>query len=133
VRILVDTHCWLWAMAAPQHLNATARELLESPEHEVFLSAASAWEIAIKFALGKLRLPLPPSEYVPHRIAEQGMASLPIAQAHALRVAALPHHHRDPFDRILVAQAQLERCRLLTVDEQLRPYDVELIWAATER
>jgi prevent-host-death family protein len=95
-----------------------------------FLSAASAWEIAIKVGLGKLKLPEPPARYVPARLAEQGMDALPIDHGHALRVAELPDHHADPFDRLLVAQAQLERMTLMTADPQLLAYEVDTLWAA---
>ena len=93
------------------------------------LSAASSWEIAIKYALGKLPLPAPPPEYVPSRMQASGTGALPITHAHALHVASLPTHHRDPFDRLLVAQAQVESLPLLTADPQLGRYDIELLAA----
>ena len=90
-------------------------------------SAASGWEIAIKYALGKLPLPEPPDQYVPDRMQSSGVDALPIRMEHALRVAQLPAHHRDPFDRLLIAQAQIERVPLLTADSQLSLYDVALL------
>jgi PIN domain nuclease of toxin-antitoxin system len=95
----------------------------------VYLSAASSWEIAIKVGLGKLKLPQPPARYVPSRLAEQGMTALPVEHAHALRVADLPPLHPDPFDRLLVAQAQIERMTLMTADSLILAYDVETLWA----
>ena len=129
MRLLVDTHCWLWYLLAPERLNAQAQEILREPDNEILFSAASAWEIVVKFALGKLELPLPPSEYIPDRIATLGHQPLPIRQDHVIRIEALPLHHRDPFDRILVAQAQVESLPLLTADGALTAYDVTVLWA----
>jgi PIN domain nuclease of toxin-antitoxin system len=130
LKILLDTHCWLWMLAAPERLSEAARNLLVDPKTELLLSAASSWEIAIKFALGRLPLPEPPATYVPSRLESSRTSSLAIAHAHALHVATLPPHHRDPFDRLLVAQAQLETIPLLSADAQLAAYDVEIIWAS---
>ena len=127
MRILVDTQCWLWMAASPEKLSADARSLVETMEHELFFSAASAWEIAIKHAIGKLPLPEPPVRYVPTRLEALRTIPLPIEHSHALRVAALPPHHRDPFDRLLVAQAQLEDLQILTADSVFESYDVSVI------
>lgn len=105
------------------------RELVGDGANDVYLSAASSWEIAIKTSLGKLKLPEPPERYVPRRLAAQGMRGLPIEHVHALRVASLPPLHQDPFGRMLVAQAQVEAMSLLTVDENIAAYDVEVVWA----
>jgi PIN domain nuclease of toxin-antitoxin system len=129
MRILLDTHAWLWCLEEPQRLNRTARNLVNDPDNQLFLSVASAWEMAIKYALGKLPLPAPPVEFIPSRLARDGVLGLPVNLSHALRVAALPHHHRDPFDRLLVAQAQVERLTLLTADPHFRMYDVEVVGA----
>jgi PIN domain nuclease of toxin-antitoxin system len=129
LRLLVDTHCWLWYLLAPERLNPQAQEILREPGNEIFFSVASIWEIVVKFALGKLELPLPPSEYIPNRIATLGHQSLPIRQDHVIRIESLPLHHRDPFDRILVAQAQVESLPLLTADGALTAYDVTVLWA----
>ena len=115
--------------AAPERLAPRTRRLLADPANELLLSAASAWELAIKSALGKVRLPAPLSEYVTSRMAEDGVLALPVRHAHALRVAELPFHHRDPFDRLLIAQAQIEGLSLLTADRELRAYDVAIIRA----
>lgn len=129
MKILLDTQCWLWIQVAPERLSEASRELVAGAENELFFSAASSWEIAIKHALGRLRLPLPPAEYVPTRLERGGFRALPIQHSHALRVAELPPHHRDPFDRLLVAQAQVEDLPLLTADRRLEAYDLELLWA----
>ncbi len=97
------------------------------PENELFLSAASAWEIAIKYSLGKLRLPMEPTEYVRSRLAPTLTLELSVTHTHALRVAHLPLHHRDPFDRLLIAQAQLEGMGLMTSDPRFAAYDVEVL------
>ena len=131
-RTLVDTECWLWWHLDPERLGPEAMALLEERRSPLLLSAASSWEIAIKVGLGKLELPVPPERFVPEQMAEDGIDPLPIEHAHALRVARLPPHHSDPFDRLLVAQAQLERCSLLTADAQLFDYDVDLAWGGRD-
>lgn len=125
MRILLDTHVWLWAITAPERIGRESRDLLEDRNSELLLSAASSWEMAIKYRLGKLPLPCPPEEFVPSRLARDGIVPLPIEHTHALRVATLPLHHRDPFDRLLVAQAQLEGLVIFTADEAVAQYDVE--------
>jgi PIN domain nuclease of toxin-antitoxin system len=129
LRILLDTHCWLWLLVAPERLKEESRRLLASEESDLLLSAASAWEIAIKVSIGRLRLPGDPADLVPAWLVESRTSPLPIEHRHALRVATLPPHHRDPFDRLLVAQAQLEKLPIMTADEQLASYDVELLSA----
>lgn len=95
----------------------------------MLFSAASSWEIAIKYAVGRLPLPKPPEEYVPDRMRTSGVTSLPVEHSHALGVAALPLHHNDPFDRLLIAQAQAESVPILTADRQFDSYDVEVLRA----
>lgn len=128
MRILVDTQCFLWSYLDPSRLSETAREVLLAGRDELFFSAASSWEIAIKAAIGKLRLPEPPEDYVPQRIVRAGMTPLAVSHAHALRVYALPSIHKDPFDRILVAQAEAEGLTVLTPDQQISRYSVETLW-----
>lgn len=130
MRLLVDTHCWLWMTSAPERLGAEAHQVIESADNELFLSAASVWELVIKATLGKLQLPQPPGDYVPSRMQKTGVRGLAISITHALGVAYLPPHHRDPFDRLLIAQARAENLRLMTADPVFRAYDVELLWAA---
>jgi PIN domain nuclease of toxin-antitoxin system len=127
VRLLLDTHVWLWLQTSPERFGETTLALLADTGNELLLSAASCWEIAIKYSLGKLSLPAPPSEYVPSRMERSGTTALPVLAMHALRVADLPRHHRDPFDRLLVVQAQQERVPIVTSDDVFRRYDVELI------
>jgi PIN domain nuclease of toxin-antitoxin system len=130
MKLLIDTSCWLWSLSEPERLNKKARNLLSDQTQDLFLSAASSWEISIKAALGKLQLPEPPDKYIPSRIALYNMRSLPIEHIHALKVFGLPKIHRDPFDRILIAQAQIEGLTILTADHVFAAYDVATIWAA---
>jgi PIN domain nuclease of toxin-antitoxin system len=127
MRLLLDTQCWLWMAAAPERLSATARAMVEDAGNELLFSAGSAWEIAIKYALGKLQLPEPPDRYVPSRTVALRTTPLPIEHAHALVAGALPPHHRDPFDRVLVAQARLERIPIMTADPVFARYDIDVI------
>ncbi len=129
MRILVDTQCWIWMTASPERFSPEARALVETTEHDLYLSAASSWEIAIKYSIGKLRLPEPPGKYVPGRMDKTRVRALAIDHAHALQVATLPRHHRDPFDRLLVAQAQIEDLTILTADVLFDAYDVATIGA----
>ncbi len=128
MKLLLDTHCWLWWLAEPERLNAEGRAAIVDRRNELYLSVASAWEIAIKVGLGKLDLPSPLGSYVSSQLAEDGIASLPIEQRHAVQVAELPHLHRDPFDRLLVAQAQVEDLTLLTADPDVAKYSMKLLW-----
>lgn len=124
---LLDTHVWLWMQASPGRLRDDTRERVEDVANEILLSAASAWEIAIKHRIGKLPLPEPPARYVPERMRRSGTTPLPVETVHALRTSELPRHHDDPFDRLLVAQAQVLRIPLVTVDERIEAYDVEVV------
>ncbi|WP_437982076.1 type II toxin-antitoxin system VapC family toxin [Sorangium sp. So ce117] len=129
MRLLLDTHCWLWLVADPERIRRDVVEMLVAEGTDVYISAATAWEIVIKHALGQRSLPIPPAEYIPSRMAALGHLSLPIEQRHTLQVAGLPLHHKDPLDRILVAQAQVEDIELVTADRLMAPYDVRVIWA----
>lgn len=129
MRFLLDTNVWLWSVLEPERIGRKAREAFADLSNEGFLSAVTSWEIAIKTAAGKLTLPEPPPSYVPRRMAEQGLRPLPISHPHALAVFALPDHHRDPFDRLLVAQAKLENLVLMTADRLLEKYPVDILWA----
>jgi PIN domain nuclease of toxin-antitoxin system len=129
VRILLDTQSWLWLVGAPARLSRKARGVVEDPSNELLLSAASSWEIAIKYSIGKLDLSGDPETVVPDWMVRSAVTALPVSHAHALRVASLPFHHADPFDRILIAQAQIEDVPVLTSDPVFREYEVEVIRA----
>lgn len=113
--------------ADPDRLNDEARPVVEDMANELLFSAASAWEIAIKYSLGKLALPQDPTIYVPDRMRRSGTTPLPVEHAHTLRVCQLPDHHSDPFDRVLVAQAQLLDMPIVTADERIQVYDVNVV------
>jgi PIN domain nuclease of toxin-antitoxin system len=129
VRVLLDTQVWLWMLMAPERFSERALDLVQSAHNRLILSAASAWEIAIKYELGRLQLPNPPEAVIPDLMLRSGVEALPMIPVHALRAGSLPTHHRDPFDRMLVAQAQLEGLPILTSDPWIRRYDVEVMEA----
>lgn len=121
--LLLDTHVFLWWKAVSPRLRDEARQAIAHAE-AVFVSAASAWEAAIKAGLGRLELP----DRFEAGVEESGFEKLPITFGHAEAAGALPPHHRDPFDRMLVAQAQAERLVLVTHDRQFKPYEVQVLW-----
>lgn len=123
-RLLVDTHVLLWWLTDDPALSATAREAIADPANEPLVSTASVWEIAIKRSLGKLTAP----DDLPEAISDGGFAWLPITAAHAWHVHDLPLHHRDPFDRVLVAQALIEQLPVVTTDAHFDEYGVETRW-----
>ncbi len=129
MRFLIDTHVFLWAASDESQLSNDARIVLGDRRNEIFVSAAVSWEIVIKHALHKLTLPLDPSSYVPSRIKMLGFARLDISTDHALAVASLPDIHNDPFDRIMVAQAQVEGMTFITRDRDSLSYPVASIVA----
>lgn len=128
MKALIDTHAFLWWLLDADRLSAEGRRLLSDPANEFLLSAASAVELSIKVGQGRLTLPEPVESFVPSRLSSEGFQALSIELGHALRVARLPLIHRDPFDRILVAQAQVENLPILTADPAISRYDVETIW-----
>jgi PIN domain nuclease of toxin-antitoxin system len=132
VRLLVDTHVLLWAIAEPERIPPSCRDRLESPDNDVLFSAASIWELAIKLQVGRLKLPVALEE-IAEAAARMGFEELPVTAAHAASVRRLPLHHRDPFDRLLVAQAIHEPARFLTVDQGLARYSdlVEVVGVRT--
>ena len=129
MRLLLDTVAWIWSVSATERLNQEARDLLSDSSQEVYFSAVSAWEIAIKVALGRLSFPEPPPILVPREMARLGLRPLPVNHHHALAVYDLPRHHGDPFDRLLIAQARVEGLTLLTADRDIQKYSVQLLWA----
>ncbi len=131
MKLLVDTQCWLWWFAQPERLSEEAIALLADETNEVWFSVASIWEMGIKVAIGKLPLPESIDSYISSRMVQLGARSLEISVTHALRAAALPLHHRDPFDRMLIAQAQLENLTLVSADAMFKQYnDFSILWAA---
>ena len=125
MRILLDTHALLWALAAPGRLPAGVRYAVQTAENDVFASIASAWEIAIKVALRRLDFDVASME---NSLAAAGIQPLGISFPHTAQVAELPPHHGDPFDRMLVAQAMCESMTLVSGDRELAKYGVRLLW-----
>jgi PIN domain nuclease of toxin-antitoxin system len=123
--LLLDTHALVWALSAPQQLPASLRQAIQAAENDVYASLASAWEIAIKTALGKLEFDLGAME---RSLAATGIEPLGISLQHTARIAELPPHHGDPFDRMLVAQALCESMTLVSRDRALKRYGVRLLW-----
>jgi PIN domain nuclease of toxin-antitoxin system len=122
--LLLDTHVLLWARGEHRRIGASVRETITNPEISVFFSSASIWEMAIKHALGKLRMP----PNLLETMAERGFSELPVRSTDGLRAGALPPHHADPFDRMLIAQAQSGRLTLVTSDTRIAAYDVPILW-----
>jgi PIN domain nuclease of toxin-antitoxin system len=127
LRLLIDTHAFLWFVAGEPGLSRRARRAMEDRAAVLVLSAASVWEMAIKISLGRLTLPATAAEYVAGR-SQTGLQMLPIDWPHAAAVETLPFHHRDPFDRLLIAQAQLEDLPIVSGDPAFRKYDVRVVW-----
>lgn len=125
---LLDTHAFLWWTMGDSRLSDTARSFIDNEANSIYVSSATAWEIAIKHQLGKLALPERPLDFVPSRIAVDGMESVPITLEHALETHNLPLLHKDPFDRILVAQSRIEQVAIVTNDPMIAQYGVEIIW-----
>jgi PIN domain nuclease of toxin-antitoxin system len=129
VKLLLDTQCWLWWFTEPEKLNEDAISQIIDETNEIWLSVASIWEMSIKTSIGKLPLPENIDDYILSRMVKLGAEFLDIKTRHALQVATLPLHHRDPFDRIIIAQAQTENMLLISADSMFKNYGVSLLWA----
>lgn len=127
MKLLVDTNILLWWFLRSERLPAKLRATLADAANGVFASAVSTWEIAVKSALGRLSLPGEPAQYLPDRFRRAQIQELPITAAHTYGVFALPKHHADPFDRLLIAQAQLEAMTIVTADRTFKKYDVRTL------
>jgi len=128
MRYLLDTHTFLWWITDDAKLSPTARGLIQDRGNNLYLSAASGWEIAIKTSLGRLEFVGDPEKVIPEQMSLNEIEGLPIQTTHALRVYVLPYHHRDPFDRLLVAQCQLEDLPIVTDDPEIAKYQVDVVW-----
>ena len=124
MRILVDTHVFLWYISADSRLPVNFLNAIRNPANDVILSTASVWEAVIKYAAGKLPLPEPPAEYLPRQREADRIASLPVEEDAFVHLAGLPPLHRDPFDRMLIAQSLQHGLTLATVDDAIRAYPV---------
>ena len=128
MKVLLDTHAFLWWITDDPKLSMRVRGIISEGENEIFVSAATGWEIAIKSQIGRLKLPDEPQRFILEQLKINGMKSLPIEMRHALHVSTLPTYHQDPFDRLLVAQAQMEELPILSADPEIRKYEVTIIW-----
>ena len=128
MRLLLDTHAFLWAIAEPSRLSDPVRGWLEDGGNETWVSIASIWEIAIKTGLGRLRLPSALGSFLRRQLASSNFLVLPIGLEHAVAVRDLPHHHRDPFDRLLIAQSRIEGLALVSRDPQMKAYETDVLW-----
>ncbi len=128
MRVLLDTHSMLWWLAQDQRLSPLARETISDGRNHLVWSMASSWEIAVKVGIGKLTLGRPLQQLFADIVSDQGVELLPITHDHCTRLSTLPLHHRDPFDRMLVVQAQGERLPILSADSKLSQYDIEVLW-----
>ena len=128
MRLLLDTHAFLWWVADNDKLSRKARAAITESANECFLSVVSAWEMAIKSSVGKLKLPVPLDRFVPAQLVANGFVQLPIEFRHVAKVATLTFHHRDPFDRLLIAQAIEEKMHIVSADATFKRYGVKRIW-----
>ena len=127
MKLLLDTHTFLWFIGDNPKLSAAAKRLMES-DVDLMISAASLWEIAIKVSIGKLALTQPFQIFIPNQLSQNSVQLLPIGVAHLAVVSTLPFHHRDPFDRLMVAQAITEQLPIVSVDDKFDPYGVNRLW-----
>ena len=129
MKILLDTHTFLWFIAGDPQLDAHARQMIEDLSNERYLSVASTWEITIKSSLGRLRVPMPPTSLIREHVWANAIDILAITAEHLDTLHTLPYHHKDPFDRLLIAQAMQEQLLILTKDEAFEAYDVPVAWS----
>ena len=128
MKVLVDSHTFLWALLYDHRLSIRAKQMLRSSEDELVFSLVSLWQIAIKMKTGKLNAVGSSVAYIRDEMDAYGMELLPIRYDHILQLESLPHHHSDPFDRLLIAQAMSESLPILTADRQFKAYEVKVIW-----
>lgn len=128
MKVLLDTHAFLWWITDDPQLPAQVRGIIANSDNNLFFSAASCWEIVIKTQLGRIKLPDKPDIFIAEQMASNAIQSLPVQVSHALHVFNLPYLHNDPFDRIIIAQAQLEKLPVITSDSLISQYKIDIIW-----
>jgi PIN domain nuclease of toxin-antitoxin system len=128
VKVLLDTHTFLWWVADDPQMSVTTKNIIVNPDNDIYLSVISAWEIIIKVGTGKLSLSEPPEIYIPNPIASNQFEILPVQISHILKINSLPNFHKDPFDRLLIAQSLVEDFSLITIDSAITQYPVKTIW-----
>jgi len=128
MRYLLDTHAFLWFATGDENLSAVAKEIIENSKNNIYLSSASVWELSIKIIIGKLKLKKDLNKFIAENIAIYGYIPMPVTIPHALAIAKLPEIHKDPFDRILIAQATVEKMKLISSDGYITRYSVKTVW-----
>ena len=128
MKAILDTHVFLWWVLDNPKLSKTAQDFIANPNNSIYLSAVSGWEMAIKWSIGKLTLPAQPDVFVKQQLEINNFNSLPIQMAHGLYVHELPEIHKDPFDRLLIAQSKIENSLLISADSFFQKYSVSLLW-----
>ncbi len=128
MKAILDTHVFLWWVLDNPKLSRTAQDFIVNPDNSIYLSAVSGWEMAIKWRIGKLTLPAQPDTFVKQQLEINNFNSLPIQMAHGLYVHELPEIHKDPFDRLLIAQSKIENLLLISADSVFQKYSVSLLW-----
>lgn len=128
MNFLLDTHTFLWFLSDNLEMSATAKAIIENPQNTLYLSVASVWEMAIKASIGKLELPLPLVTFIDQQLQDNDIQLLEIKTRHLGIVATLPFHHKDPFDRLLIAQSKSENMTLLSADSVFHRYEITRLW-----
>jgi PIN domain nuclease of toxin-antitoxin system len=128
VRLLLDTCTFLWIVAGSSRISKQAAQWFSDPSNEIFLSAVSSWEIAVKHSLGALRLPAPPIEFIPSQREAHGITTLPLTEEEVLYLPKIPKLHRDPFDRMLICQAVVNGLAVLTPNVLISQYPIRTLW-----
>lgn len=128
MRLLLDTCCFIWISGDPDRLPRHVADAFREPDNEIYFSVSSAWEIAIKYKVGRIDFPDVPEKVIPKRLLDYGLKTLDVGLEHVLSASALPLHHHDPFDRLLIAQATVEELTIMTPDKAFRAYGVPLLW-----
>ena len=128
MKVLLDTHAFIWLDTQPEKLSKTAMDICQDTDNQLYLSMASLWEMQIKAQLGKLKLKIPLADMLTVQQQENDLNVLNIALTHIYQLQALPLHHNDPFDRLIIAQSVLENMTLISVDEKFKAYDVSVLW-----
>lgn len=128
MKVLLDTHSLFWFIEGSSQLSEAAREIISKPGHAIFVSPASYWEMAIKISLGKWKLNRPYDDFLDVAFSGYGFQTIPVLPRHTSRLLALPFHHKDPFDRLIVAQALVDQLPIVSADQSLDTYGVQRIW-----
>ena len=128
MKALIDTHVFLWVITTPEKLSKKALQIIENRSNDIFLSPVSCWEIVIKYQINKLDLPKDPNGLILEQIKESEIKILPITAEHAVNILHLPLLHKDPFDRLLISQARVEKLPIITYDSLIKKYEVDVIW-----